>query len=97
MRTTRPQAETVGIGLNGQAPLTTVCRNNWKKALWNRHERASDCIWIPQCRLTLRSGAAAPRSKFQMIQHSGVWKMGVPVATHHLIATLTFGGEKPGI
>ena len=41
-----------------------VCEDNFKDVLWRRHERASECIWIPQCRITLRSGSAAPKTNF---------------------------------
>src|SRR2546425_9388749 len=38
-------------------PANIACRPTYKDALWQRHERASDLIWIPQAQLTLRSGA----------------------------------------
>ena len=33
--------------------------NSFKSMLWRRHERASDCILIPQCNITARSAALA--------------------------------------
>jgi len=36
---------------------TLVCQMDPRTMMWRRHERASDCIWIPQCRITMRSGA----------------------------------------
>ncbi len=38
-----------------------------KTMAWRRHERASECIWIPQCRITLRSGAGITKEDFPTI------------------------------
>ncbi|HXG48039.1 MAG TPA: hypothetical protein VNO52_10480 [Methylomirabilota bacterium] len=42
----------------GIANPALVCEPSFRDYMWRRHERASDRIWIPQCRITLRSGAA---------------------------------------
>jgi hypothetical protein len=45
---------------------TIVCQNpgDFKTMMWRRHERASDSIWIPQCRMTLRSGGAIQKADY---------------------------------
>jgi hypothetical protein len=40
------------------------CQMDFKTLMWRRHERASDCIWIPQCRITLRSGGAISSTSY---------------------------------
>jgi hypothetical protein len=50
------------------ADPSLYCEDDFKSMLWRRHERASDCVWIPQSRLTLRSGGA--------IQHTGYTQFG---------------------
>jgi hypothetical protein len=49
------------------ADPTLVCQNpgDFKTMMWRRHERASDCIWIQQCQLTLRSGGAIQSSDYK--------------------------------
>ena len=39
--------------------------HNWM--MWRRHERASDCIWIPASRISMRSGSAGGRTAFEKI------------------------------
>ena len=41
-----------------------VNESSFNFMLWRRHERASECIWIPACKVTMRSGTTAPRSSF---------------------------------
>ena len=45
---------------------TLVCQapGDFKTMLWRRQERASDCIWIPQCNMTLRSGGVIAMSDY---------------------------------
>ena len=33
-----------------------ACQGDFRTVLWRRHERASDPVWIPQSRITLRAG-----------------------------------------
>lgn len=60
----------VGIrwaGLNGAPSVddpSLVGEDNFKDMLWRRHERASECIWIPQCRITLRSAMGIQSSDY---------------------------------
>ena len=49
-----------------QNPNLHTCRPDPKFALWGRHERASDGILIPQCRITLRSGAVGGHTNFKL-------------------------------
>lgn len=42
-----------------------VCESTFKDFLWRRHERASDCVWIPQGRITMRSGAVGGSANFK--------------------------------
>src|SRR5262245_25367807 len=53
-----PAASLPGCTNPGDAPLT------FKGMLWRRHERASDGIFIPQCRITLRSGGTVHFSSY---------------------------------
>ena len=41
-----------------------ACQSDFKTMMWRRHERAADCIWIPQGRLTLRSGGAITKTDY---------------------------------
>ncbi len=36
-----------------------TCETTFKDMLWRRHERATNCVWIPQAKINLRSGALA--------------------------------------
>lgn len=36
-----------------------ACETTFKDMLWRRHERATNCVWIPQAKINLRSGALA--------------------------------------
>ena len=46
---------------------TRVCQvaGDFKTMMWRRHERPSDCIWIPQCQITLRSGGIINVQQFK--------------------------------
>lgn len=50
------------------ADPTLACQapGDFKTMLWRRHERATDCIWTPQARITLRSGGAVQKSDYVM-------------------------------
>ena len=41
-----------------------ACQSDFKTMLWRRHERATDCIWTPQARISLRSGGAVQKSDY---------------------------------
>jgi len=49
------------------ADPSVVCEDNFKDVLWRRHERASECIYIPQCRITLRSAGAVQKEDYSLI------------------------------
>lgn len=53
-----PASSLPGCTNPGDDPLT------FKGMLWRRHERASDAIFIPQCRITLRSGGTVHFSQY---------------------------------
>jgi hypothetical protein len=45
-----------------------VCEMDPRSMMLRRHQRASDCIWIPQCRITMRSGAGfVAQNNFKVI------------------------------
>lgn len=44
-----------------------VCMPNFKDMMWRRHERASECVWIDQAHVTLRSGGAVQSSDYKTI------------------------------
>jgi len=50
-------------------PLALMCTedgvDDFKTYLWRRHERASECIYIPQCHVTLRSGGTVDKSDYE--------------------------------
>ena len=45
-----------------------VNETSTKDVLWRRHARASQCIWIPQCNVTLRSAAVEGNVSFVSIR-----------------------------
>ena len=53
-----------------QNPFYYCNYSDFKTMLWRRHERASDCIWIDQCKITLRSGGSVTRSDYFIIDES---------------------------
>ena len=55
------------IGAPAVDDPTLVGETSFKDMLWRRHERASECIWIPQCRITLRSAAGIVKDDYQQI------------------------------
>lgn len=55
------------IGAPAVDDPSLVGETSFKDMLWRRHERASECIWIPQCRITLRSAAGIVKDDYQTI------------------------------
>ncbi|WP_299845008.1 hypothetical protein [uncultured Roseovarius sp.] len=55
------------IGAPSVDDPSLVGETSFKDMLWRRHERASECIWIPQCRITLRSAAGVVKDDYQQI------------------------------
>lgn len=55
------------IGAPAVDDPSLVGESSFKDMLWRRHERASECIWIPQCRITLRSAAGIVKDDYQQI------------------------------
>ncbi len=46
------------------ADPSLMCQTSFKTAMWRRHERASECVWIPQAKITLRSGGAIQKEDY---------------------------------
>ncbi len=55
------------IGAPAVDDPSLVGEDTFKDMMWRRHERASECIWIPQCRITLRSAAGIVKDDYQTI------------------------------
>lgn len=55
------------IGAPAVDDPSLVGEDSFKDMLWRRHERAAECIWIPQCRVTLRSAAGIVKDDYQQI------------------------------
>jgi hypothetical protein len=49
-----------------------VCQDAPKDVLWRRHERASQCIWIPQCWIPMRSEAVVSKANYDLLSDAVV-------------------------
>lgn len=73
-------------------PQILMCPNvnDFKTMMSHRHERASDCIFIPQARITLRSAGSVQVSDYQQFNDL-ITDVGVPGDVDNQTETTTLG------